>query len=176
MRVISFREALDSLPDVKPPIVRYVWAAKLHHDSKDRHPYVLLTLEELEGLLKGRTNPWSKSSISLARRDHPDLLPWDEIKRKGARPPWEAHPELLEKPEPPPLEGTELEPILQTGDYVFMVPKNGGVVRAIVRKGHGLTAAAVVLGVMPVLDLLSDGKMDHVISWCHLLAPLHLSL
>jgi hypothetical protein len=170
--VITFREALDSLPDVKPPIVRYIWAAKLHHDSKARYPYEALTLEDYEGLLKGRVNPWSKSSISLARRKYSNLLPWDLLKTRDARPPWEAHPELLEEPALQAADG-ELQPLLQMGEYVLMTPKDGGLVRALVRKGQGLVAAAALLGVMPVLDLLSDGKMDHVIAWCHLLAPMH---
>jgi hypothetical protein len=173
--VISFREALDSLPDVKPPIVRYVWAAKLHHDSKDKHPYESPTLEGYEGLLKGRVHPWSKSSISLARRSHPGLLPWEDMKKQGARPPWEAHPELLEAPALA-QEDTELQPFLQMGDFVLLAPKNGGVVRAVVRKGQGLVAAAMLMGIAPLLDLLSDGKMDHIITWCHILAPLHFSL
>lgn len=132
--VISFREALDSLPDVKPLIIRYVWAAKLHNDSKDRHPYQALTLEDYEGLLKGRVRPWSKSSISLARRNHADLLPWDELRKQGARPPWEAHPELLDGSVPQAATDVELQPLLQVGEYIFLAPKNGGVVRT-VRRG-----------------------------------------
>jgi len=173
--VISFREALDSLPDVKPPIVRYIWAAKLHHDSKGRYPYEPLTLEDYEGLLKNRVKPWSKSSISLARRNHPELVPWDLLKIRNVRPPWETHPELLEEPALQ-IADAEMQPLLQMGDYVFMAPKDGGLVRAVVRKGQGLVAATVLLGLIPLLDLLSDGKMDHIITWCRLLASLHLRL
>ena len=170
--MISFQDALDSLPDVKPPIVRYIWAAKLHHDSKKSRE--AFTLEQCEAYLKNRVSPWSKSAISLARRNHPNLVPWAEMKRRDARPPWEAHPELLEGPAP--QEGAELQPILQMGDYILVAPREGGLVRVVVRRGQGLVAAAVLMGIVPLLDLLSDGKMDHVIAWCHILAPLRFSL
>lgn len=170
--VISLREAIDSLPDIRPPIIRYTWAAKLHHDSKNsREPF---TLEQCESILKNRVHPWSRSTISIAVRNHHDLLPWDELKRRGARPPWEAHPELLEGPAPQPAD-TDLQPLLQMGDYIFMAPKNGGLVR-VVRTGQGLAAAAVLFALAPLLDLLSDGKMDGWIAWCHILAPLHFRL
>jgi hypothetical protein len=172
--VLPLAKAIEMLPDVKPPIVRYVWGAKLHHDSKGRYPYEPLTLEDYEGLLKGRVKPWSKSAISKARREYPHLLPWDRLKVRDARPPWEDHPELLEQPgladEP-----MELQPILRLGDIELVVPVNGGLVRAVVHKAQKLTTlVASFVGATTLLDVASDGKLNHIIAWCHLLAPLHL--
>jgi len=150
---------------VPPRDVERVWKGKdKHYATNTFEPYD--RPRALWYLKHDAAGPGSPSILDRAitrygpnGRLESGLIPGWPIRREQQRP-WleKAPPEVL------PQVGDQLMCVVESAD-------NGHVVLRIV-KGLSLVAA-VLLSMLTTLDVLSDGKLDGVITWCHLFGPDH---
>lgn len=171
----SWKDHADWFPDWMPDRPKLFWIGVWHHFASgtlkppDYQEIVRGAKAEL-----GQDLHVSQTTFERARKEFPALIPKPSTLRKGMRPPWVDDPRLLEAfvpqgvtlPLPFVLDDEQIEtPLLRVGQHEIILLK-GGMVR-----WRPLSAVAAALAVVPLLDLVSDGKLDGVIMWCHLLLP-----
>lgn len=136
--------------------------------------FVPPTYEQLAGRLKDdRTlQPFSLSTIHRLRRRYPGLLPpkitraWleHEAQRYGWDPP----------PDPVELHARERTYVHVThggAEHLVEVEiDKDGLLRALAPLRNASAALVAVVFGFGILDVLSDGRLDGVVRWCHLLA------
>ena len=175
-------------PEYLPPRVERWWRGVFRYFENSNTTKQITRRDIARMIEENETNKvaCSESTVTRICNDYPTLCPKPKYLRRGIRPPWEAHPELLDKyRQALQLELPPVEPIVaddevipfslearsgeQTVQIEGVAAPDGKIIQSSLRlRDLGCPAVAAVYACVLLMDGM-DGKWDGVIHWCRVL-------